>query len=139
MIRGAQCALCSRGFVVVVYAQEKIHPSSCKGYTESLNCRFSSFLPVSPSLFLQILQKCWFAQFCISCSLRLSVKKGPLRFLCDRCDFFSPSPPQIPGVLSSEDEDSRLTEECGPSQKDQPLSAKLQLRLLPKYNLYNLH
>lgn len=51
-----------------------------------------------------------------SCSPRLSVTNAPLRFLCDRCDFFF-SPPQIPGAPSSEGEGCRLTEECVRAKK----------------------
>lgn len=65
----------------------------------------------------------------LSCRLQLSVKNDPLTGVI----FF------FPGVLSSEDEGCRLTQECGPSQKCQPLCAKLQLRNLAKYKLYHLH
>lgn len=133
MIPGAQCDFCSEGFVVV-YAQK--YPSNLPHKSPQVpRCRISSFLPIFLSLCPAVLQRCVCAQ-----RLKLQPAAFSQKRSVDRCDFFfSLSPLQIPRVLRSQDEGCRLTQECGPSQKCQPLCAILQLRNVAKYKLYHTH
>lgn len=133
MIPGAQCALCSQGFVVV-YTQGK---KSTQASAKVTSCPFTAgslrFEPVS-LLLLEILQKCCFAQICKLQPATLCHKRSVEICYVTGVIFFFLTP------LHKSQKSSAARTKAGDSQRNVVQARKINLlapkcssRLLPKY------
>lgn len=78
---------------LLLFTRRNIHAIARTSHLKSLDCRFSSFLPIFLSLFTAVLQRCVCAQWFKLQPAAFSQKRS-----VDRCDFFflSPTNPTSP-------------------------------------------